>query len=489
MSLKGLIQRNKTLARLVLYSSPLVLLGGAAGIIFLLSVVDPRKDWKDVDFLEFESVRLLQEYLRIDTSYPDGSEIAGAEYLASLFEKEGIDVYVERLGTRNANLWAELPGKNRQALVLHNHIDVIPALRADEWRYDPFGGEIDLPFIYGRGAFDMKSVAIAQAMAIFDLARSGTPLNRSVLFLATGEEERDSYLGTQRVLRQHPELRKRMWGMLTEGGAVEAVSVDEARYWGTSFNQRHFVDIWVCDSDLGRMEDLRSLLDKRQTDRRMTPALAAFFERYGPTRDRPETRSVMAVPTDMLERLRTFPRDIDVTVVPPNVEAMLRSRVVAFPIQKDPEGGYLMRVILHLQSDLGYEDIWDELIGDALDGFTYRIEDISEPNMGSPLDHEIFTRIDAFMEKQYPTIVHGPLSIPFSASDARFFRSYGIPSYGFTPFHILSSDTGGMKGVNERMALPAFVVGVELYSGLVRELVAGPSNLGTGADDRRREAL
>ncbi|MEO1082956.1 MAG: M20/M25/M40 family metallo-hydrolase [Acidobacteriota bacterium] len=477
MSLKVLIERNKTLARLVLYASPLVLFVAVIAIIEMLSLVDPRMDWKDVDFLEFESVRLLQEYLRIDTSYPDGSEIAGAEYLASLFEKEGIDVYVERLGSRNANLWAELPGKNRQALVLHNHIDVIPALRPDDWRFDPFGGEVDLPFIYGRGAFDMKSVAIAQAMAIFELARSGTPLDRSILFLATGEEERDSYLGTQRVLRQHPELRDRMWGVLTEGGAVEAVSVDEARYWGTTFQQRHFVDIWVCGSDLVRLMDLRSSLDKRQTDRRMTPALATFFERYGPTRDRPETRRVMAVPNDMIERLRTFPRDIDETVMPPIIEALLRSRVVAFPVQKDPEGGFLMRVILHLQSDLEYTDVWDELIGDALEGFTYRIEDINKPNMGSPLEHEIFTRLDAFMEEQNPAIVHGPFSIPFSASDARFFRDYGIPAYGFTPFHILSSDTNGMKSVDERMALPAFLRGVELYSDLVRELVADGSTI------------
>ncbi|MEM1179318.1 MAG: M20/M25/M40 family metallo-hydrolase [Acidobacteriota bacterium] len=446
-------------------------------------VIDTKRDWKDIDFLQFESVRLFQEYLKIDTSYPDGSEIAGAEYLASILAAEGINVHVERLGERNANMWAELPGENPRALVLHNHMDVIPALRLEEWRFDPFGGEIELPFIYGRGAFDMKSIAIAQIMAMLELKRSGEKLKRSVLFMGTGEEERDSFLGTQRVLRQHPELRERMWAMLTEGGAIEAVSVEEARYWGTEFQQKHFVDVWVCDGNLERLTDLRNRIQAKRTDRRLTPTLEAFLSRYGPTRDRPETREILAPPSQLLKKIRAYHRDVDVTVIPPNIEAILRSKVVAFPIEEDPEGGYLMRVILHLQSDLVHDDVWNELIGDALDGFTYRIEDINGTNHGSPLDHELFVRIDQFMARERPSIVHGPLSIPFAATDARFFRDYGIPSYGFTPFHIISSDTGGMKGVNERMALPAFVPGVSLYVDLVRELVSEEATLGKTGDN------
>ena len=57
------------------------------------------------------------------------------------------------------------------------------------------------------------------------------------------------------------------------------------------------------------------------------------------------------------------------------------------------------------------------------------------------------------------------------ATDARFFREAGIPSYGFSPFLILSSDSMKMKGKNERMAAPSFVAGVELYRGLVEQLV------------------
>ena len=470
MSSKSLIQNRKTLARVVLYGSPIFVFLALTLLIRNPPDLAINRDWEDIDYLEFEAVRIFQEYLRIDTSYPDGSEIAGAEYLASVLEAEGVDVYVERLGERNANMWAELPGKKSKALVMHHHLDVIPA-RAEDWNFAPFGGEIEAPFIYGRGAFDMKSVAVAQLMVMLELARSGETLDRPLLFLGTGEEERDSWLGTQRLLVHHPELRSRMWAVLTEGGAVEAVNLEEARYWGTSFHQKRYIDIWVCDGDRDRLSFLRGELHKKRTPRRMHRALEEFFLRYGPSRDRPETRALLADPGTMLDRIRTFPRDVDVTVVTPNIELMLRSSVVVFPIEKDPEGGHQMRIILHLQSDLELVDVWDPLIGDALDGFTYRIEEVDRPNNGSPLDHELFQHIDRFMARERPHIDHGPLSIPLSASDSRFFRSYGIPSYGFSPFHIISSDTSGMKGANERMALPAFVDGVQLYGDMIRELV------------------
>jgi hypothetical protein len=54
---------------------------------------------------------------------------------------------------------------------------------------------------------------------------------------------------------------------------------------------------------------------------------------------------------------------------------------------------------------------------------------------------------------------------------ARLFRREGIPSYGFSPFLVLSTDTVGVGGVNESIALPGYIDGVDLYVDLVRRLV------------------
>ena len=192
-----LIQKNRRRARLLLYLSPIVLSLLVWATTVLLEDLGLENDWLHIDYRSHESVRIFQDYLRFDTSYPTGNEIPAAEFLARELAREGFDVHLERLGHRNANLWAILEGDDPRALALHNHIDVDPVVRPLEWENPPFSGHIDLPFIYGRGAFDMKSLAVAQLMVMKELKREGRKPSRSLVFLATGDEERDSWLGTR----------------------------------------------------------------------------------------------------------------------------------------------------------------------------------------------------------------------------------------------------------------------------------------------------
>jgi len=57
----------------------------------------------------------------------------------------------------------------------------------------------------------------------------------------------------------------------------------------------------------------------------------------------------------------------------------------------------------------------------------------------------------------------GTYFLPWSATDSRFFRQEGIDSYGFSPFVIFSTDTFRVDGPNERMSLPGYVSGFEIY--------------------------
>ena len=113
----------------------------------------------------------------------------------------------------------------------------------------PFEARIELPWIYGRGVFDMKSVAIAQMLAMIDLKKSGAPLKRSVLFLATSSEERGSRLGVRHLIQTHPEMVRNFWAVLTEGGVVEARARDDIKFWGTEFAQKRYADLVVCGSE------------------------------------------------------------------------------------------------------------------------------------------------------------------------------------------------------------------------------------------------
>lgn len=470
-----LIRKHRTAARVALYLAPLVVILGLWGVIRLLPKLDLDllQPWRHADYEQIEAVRVFQEYLRVDTSYPDGNEIAGAELLARLLETEGIPVHVERLGRRNANVWAILEGEDPQALVLHNHIDVDAVPNPAAWKFPPFAGQIHLPWIFGRGAFDMKSVAIAQLMAMIKLKREGKPLRRSLIFLGTGDEETGSHLGTRWFLRQHPELAARFYAVLTEGGVVEAVDQGEVKYWGTEVCQKRLIFVDVCHDSRERLEQL-SLEIVRGLDTRLKPRLspmvATFLRRYAPSRSLELYRNLFAQPEKLLQGFA-------LEELPPFARALLTNEVGVQRIEKDPEGGHRMTLSLLLLPDVEFQEGWDELlppwmIHDLPLQVSYRAP-IVEP---SPPDHPVFQTIDALMRREMPEIEHGPYVVPWSVTDARFFREAGIPTYGFTPFLILSTDTLQMRGVNERIVAPSFVDGVELYGRLVHDLVAQKEN-------------
>jgi len=188
----------------------------------------------------------------------------------------------------------------------------------------PFEARIDLPWMYGRGVFDMKSVAVAQLLALVDVKKSGRPLARSVLFLATGGEETGSELGARWFIRAHPEMVASFWALLTEGGTVEARTRSEIKYWGTEVAQKHYADLVVCGASRERLEALRETLRQAatETDLTLSPVVREVLRLYGPTRDSAALREALTPPEALLGDIARFRR------LPPYLRSMLRNEAV-----------------------------------------------------------------------------------------------------------------------------------------------------------------
>lgn len=472
MTLRELEPRRRRASRIALYGS-LVLVAGIAwaAISFLNRPFIPARteQWIDRDYANLPEVKLLQDYVRIDTSETTGDELAGARFLARQFAAAGIPTRIEQVGPRKANLYAWLDGKDPHPLVLHNHIDVSPADPKD-WSSPPFAATIKLPWIYGRGVFDMKSVAIAQMLAMIELKRSGLPLARSVLFLATSSEELGSRLGVRRLVRLHPGMVRDFWAVLTEGGVVEARARDDIKFWGTEFAQKRYADLIVCAGDREPLEDLRTTLramGPTQTDLQLTPEAAVVLAAYGPTRDRKDLRDLLTHPERVLGDIAAF-REL-----PPYLQSMLRNEAVPFAVEEAPGGGYRMLIKLQLLPDEDLGSVREKLVPAWLTfGMTTTLDEPPAARGGSPLDHPVFREIEASLREAYPGVPAGPYFLPWTATDARFFRSLGVPAYGFSPFLIMNTDTLQVDQANERFALPGFVDGVALYGKLVRRLVS-----------------
>jgi len=173
--------------------------------------------------VEEDAARICRELIRIDsTNYGDGSgpgERAAAEYVMGQLTEVGLDpTYLESAPGR-ASVLVRVEGvegadRGRPALVVHGHLDVVPA-NAGDWQVDPFAGEERDGCIWGRGAVDMKDMDAMILANLRDLARSGRRPPRDLVFAFFADEESGGRMGAHWVVENHPELFE---------GASEAIS-------------------------------------------------------------------------------------------------------------------------------------------------------------------------------------------------------------------------------------------------------------------------
>src|ERR1019366_3201337 len=139
-----------------------------------------------------EAVTWLEGLVRINTTNPPGNELAAANYIAGILEKEGIPHEVIEIAPGRAIVVARLnasvmPDASR-SLLLVAHLDVVGVTR-EKWTVDPFAAITQCGYLYGRGVIDDKGMVIANLAAMIALKRNAVPLERDVIFLADDDEE------------------------------------------------------------------------------------------------------------------------------------------------------------------------------------------------------------------------------------------------------------------------------------------------------------
>jgi acetylornithine deacetylase/succinyl-diaminopimelate desuccinylase-like protein len=153
---------------------------------------------------------LCQELIRIPSvNYGEGrgDEKAVAEYIATKLAEVGIEYELIETAPNRVNVVAKIAGadQNRPGLVLHGHIDVVPA-DAKDWSVDPFSGEIKDGFIWGRGAVDMKNIDAMILACVRSWKRNGFTPPRNVLIVFFADEEASGTFGSRWLVKNRPEL-------------------------------------------------------------------------------------------------------------------------------------------------------------------------------------------------------------------------------------------------------------------------------------------
>jgi acetylornithine deacetylase/succinyl-diaminopimelate desuccinylase-like protein len=152
-------------------------------------------------------VELCRDLLRIDTSNPTSNERQAAEHVAELLTDAGLEPVVYESEPGRASVVARWAGedRNRDALLIQGHLDVVPADAAD-WQVDPFAGEIRDDCLWGRGAVDMKDMDAMTLAVLRDWVRQGKRPPRDVVLAFVADEEAGGVKGAHYLVDHHAEL-------------------------------------------------------------------------------------------------------------------------------------------------------------------------------------------------------------------------------------------------------------------------------------------
>jgi acetylornithine deacetylase/succinyl-diaminopimelate desuccinylase-like protein len=160
----------------------------------------------------------LAQLIRIDTTNPPGRETPAAEYLADLFVKAGLEPVLVGAEPERKNVIVRLKGTGEAApLLLAAHLDVVPA-EPSSWTHPPFAGEIHDGYLWGRGAIDMKQMAVMSALTIIRLKEEGVKPKRDVIFAGVADEEAGCDMGSKWLVDHHPDLVKAEFALGEVGG-------------------------------------------------------------------------------------------------------------------------------------------------------------------------------------------------------------------------------------------------------------------------------
>lgn len=185
--------------------------------------------------LERDAVALCREMIRIPSvNYGDGkgNEKEVADFVVAKLLEVGIDARIYESAPGRCNVVANIDGSDmsRPGLVVHGHIDVVPA-HAEDWSVDPFAGVVKDGMIWGRGAVDMKNTDAMILAIVRKWARTGYKPPRRIVLVFFADEEAGSIYGSRWMVKEHPEIFEACNEAISEVGGFSVTVGDNKRLY------------------------------------------------------------------------------------------------------------------------------------------------------------------------------------------------------------------------------------------------------------------
>ncbi len=467
--------------RLALYGG-----GAAIGLALLLAsrmpvLLTPKVRVRNVraeadQAMGKEPTRLLIDLVRIDTSNPPGRTREAILFLAHFFECEGIPFEIVGDAPERPILVARLPGRTKEgALLLLNHVDVVPPGDLSKWDRPPFAGERGkgeaAHYLIGRGTLDMKGQIVASILAMADLKRHGiVPLCDVVFAAESAEESFQPEFGIGWVLEHRPDLLEGVTDAVNEGGVNEVLGADVVRY-GIEVLQKAVFSVVVWAPSRGPLDELRAFVIARDRSSapRLDPVVREFLRFIAPTRSYVWGRAMLGTGESLLSP--------ELQAVMPDVyRTLLRDAIVAGPVGPSPSGGFdlaIARLLLPGSSVAASEAELADWVRDRHLSMRvlFRTPDAVAAKEGGRAWKALQNVLE--LDPYEPAIV-GTYVLNGQYTSSPILRARGIRALGISPFNVNLFDAAKIHNPNERISLPQFLEGVERVRHFVFEYALAP---------------
>jgi acetylornithine deacetylase/succinyl-diaminopimelate desuccinylase-like protein len=425
---------------------------------------------------EEEVVAICRDLIRIDTTNPGDhsgpGERKAAEYVAGLLSEVGVTPAVLESHPKRTSLVARIEGTNpsRPALLIHGHLDVVPA-NAMDWQEHPFGGEIADDCVWGRGAVDMKDMDAMVLAVVRQRLRENRRPERDIVLAFTADEEAGGNYGAGFLVQQHADFFEGVTEAIGEVGGF-SMSVGDKRLYPVQAAEKGLA--WMRLTASGTAGH-GSMIHDDNAVTKLSEALARVGRHQWPTVLPDTTRAFLAAasealgvefdpqdPAGIIGKLGAMSKMIGATTQhtanPTGLRAGYKVNVIPQTATAELDGRFLPG-----REEEFFAEI-DRLLGSAVSReFIYH--DIA---LETTPDGDLWEAMAAVLRSQDPDATVVPYCLS-AGTDAKHFSRLGIRCFGFSPLRLPPElDFSGMfHGVDERVPLTGLQFGVRVLDRLL----------------------
>jgi acetylornithine deacetylase/succinyl-diaminopimelate desuccinylase-like protein len=416
-----------------------------------------------------ETIRICRELIRIPSvNFGDGNgnEKEVADHVVKLLDEVGIKSTVYESAPGRCNVIARIKGKDskRPGLVVHGHLDVVPA-NAQDWSVDPFKAEIKDGYIWGRGAVDMKNMNAMIIATVRHWARVGFVPARDIVLAFFADEEAGSIYGSHFMVDKHPDVFSGCTEAISEVGGFSVTlpngkrlylieTAEKGIHWMrlTAQGRAGHGSLMNPENSITRISEAVTKIGTHQWPQRYSKTVKVFFQRIAQVTGRDyDDKDLQPLLSELGFASRMIGATLQNTANPTMLEAGYKANVIPGSASAVIDGRFIP----------GYEDELNETIRKIV-GPDISIQTITRDKaLEVPFEGDLVDQMCRSLLQHDPEAIPVPY-VMSGGTDNKALAELGIIGYGFSPLR-LEADFDFMAmfhGVDERVPIDGLSFGV-----------------------------